>query len=366
MTVSDVLVIASRLAGRCSSAVKNACMRKYRSTCWRVDTKKRTRENHLSREQEDEIKRFFAPYKRVTPIFHNFYTEANGQYSKYYIPDDIYYSYIDPFYNDWTEARYLDNKCLYPELFCGVEQARTFASRSNGIWTDGDLKLVSPDEIGRRLDSNDRIFAKVAIESNGGSGVFYLADPEQRKRFFKLAENRDIDFVLQYPIVQHPGMARLNPSSVNTVRILSYLDESGVKIYSSIVRMGRNGSKVDNASSGGITCGIDADGRLKKYAYNDFAVERFDAHPDTGTVFEGYPVPGIDGVFDAVRTLHPRIPHFRLISWDFAVDEEMRPVLIEVNLRYGGLDFHQINNGPVFGEDTEKILAEVFGEPKKR
>ena len=29
---------------------------------------------------------------------------------------------------------------------------------------------------------------------------------------------------------------------------------------------------------------------------------------------------------------------------------------------YGELDFHQINNGPIFGEDTEKILKEVFNK----
>lgn len=38
------------------------------------------------------------------------------------------------------------------------------------------------------------------------------------------------------------------------------------------------------------------------------------------------------------------------------------PVLIEANLRYGELDFHQLNNGPVFGKDTKKILDEVFGK----
>ena len=36
------------------------------------------------------------------------------------------------------------------------------------------------------------------------------------------------------------------------------------------------------------------------------------------------------------------------------------PILIEVNMHSGQLDFHQLNNGPVFGEDTEVILKEVF------
>lgn len=56
------------------------------------------------------------------------------------------------------------------------------------------------------------------------------------------------------------------------------------------------------------------------------------------------------------------MPHFRLISWDFAVDIDHEPVMIEANLRYGELDFHQLNNGPLFGKDTRKILDEVFGK----
>jgi len=56
------------------------------------------------------------------------------------------------------------------------------------------------------------------------------------------------------------------------------------------------------------------------------------------------------------------VPHFRLVSWDFAINEEGHPVMIEANLNLGELDFHQLNNGPVFGEDTKKILDEVFGK----
>lgn len=75
---------------------------------------------------------------------------------------------------------------------------------------------------------------------------------------------------------QHADIAKLNSSSVNTVRVLSLLSENGVKVYSTILRMGIDGAKVANASSGGITCGINADGTLKEYAYKS---KRFSEHP---------------------------------------------------------------------------------------
>ena len=49
---------------------------------------------------------------------------------------------------------------------------------------------------------------------------------------------------------------------------MSFLAAGEVKILSRIVRVGQAGSRVDNASSGGLTCGITEKGVLKKYAYN--------------------------------------------------------------------------------------------------
>ena len=66
------------------------------------------------------------------------------------------------------------------------------------------------------------------------------------------------------------------------------------------------------------------------------------------------------GALELVKCLHPRLTHFRLISWDVAIREYGVPVLIEMNPHYGELGFHQLNNGPLFGENTEAILKEEF------
>ena len=65
---------------------------------------------------------------------------------------------------------------------------------------------------------------------------------------------------------------------------------------------------------------------------------------------------------DAVYKRFKKIKHFRLVSWDIAFDRKDQPLLLEANLHYGELDFHQLNNGPIFGDDTIKILEEVFSK----
>lgn len=204
------------------------------------------------------------------------------------------------------------------------------------------------------------VFLKAASNSEGGHGVFYMdvsntiADVQNRVNAIRQ------DIVVQKPICQSSSLAKLNPSSVNTIRCMTFLDKSGkVKMYSACLRMGICGAKVDNASSGGVVSGIDEKGRLKKYAYKPTG-EKYSCHPTSGVIFLDYIIPNFDKVKNLVMSLAIQHPYFRLISWDIALDEQNEPVLIEANLCSGELDFHQLNNGPIFGDDTEDILNEVF------
>jgi hypothetical protein len=65
-----------------------------------------------------------------------------------------------------------------------------------------------------------------------------------------------------------------------------------------------------------------------------------------------------------IERAHPMVPHFRLVTWDIAVDESGEAVLIESNFAKGGIEFPQLTNGPLFGEDTKKIMDEVLGKNK--
>ena len=84
-------------------------------------------------------------------------------------------------------------------------------------------------------------------------------------------------------------------------------------------------------------------------------------HPTSGAVFSDSVIPNFDECKDLVCKLAPRITSFsRLTSWDLSITEDGEPILIEVNLAYGGLFFHQIANGPVFGNITKDIIDEVI------
>lgn len=134
-------------------------------------------------------------------------------------------------------------------------------------------------------------------------------------------------------------------------------------ILSTILRLGVNGAKVDNASSGGIVIGIQDDGRLKDKAYN-ISGDVFEEHPTSHVIFKQIEIPQCSQIMNIIKRIHPKFPHFRLIGWDFALDYNDVPVLIEVNFNDTGLNSLQLANGPVFGAITEEILSEIFNSNK--
>lgn len=292
--------------------------------------------------------KWFSLYKSFWP----------GAVLKYFIPDDFYYMYFDEFFAKRKECKIVDDKNIYSLLFYDIAQPRTIARIINGSFLSKDYQPITKDEFISLCKSEGRVIAKQSVDSEGGKGVFFynrdLDDDETLKGFLKRK-----NIVVQEVIHQHPEMAKLHPESVNTVRIMTFFFENEVHVLSSVVRMGVGASQVDNASSGGIVCGINDDGTLKNRAV-DVKANKYMVHP-SGVGFNCFRIPGFEQCVEICRGSALRLVKFsRLMSWDFAIDEQGSPLLIEVNLSYGQVDFHQMCNGPIFGPLSERVIGYVF------
>lgn len=324
--------------------------------------KRKSNKSALTKKQIDVIRKFYKPYKIPSMVFHRYFTEKTGEFHVNYIPQDLYVGYIDPYLNDIRAAKHLDNKCYYDSLFHSFKQPHMVLKRVNGIWLNN--KSVPVDKVKMKeliSKENEGIFIKEAEGTAGGHGVEYVdCCDDAYEKVLEIANKIKTDIVVQRRLKQLPEYASFNESSVNSLRIYSVLGKDGkVTIYSAVLRIGVGNTKVDNYASGGVSCGISSDGVLRKYAYNKKG-DRMEKHPVSGIVFEGYVLPKYSDAVDLVKRAHPTIPHFRSVSWDIAISEDGEPILIEANLCRGGIDLLQLSNGPLFGEDTEKILQEVF------
>lgn len=84
-----------------------------------------------------------------------------------------------------------------------------------------------------------------------------IVSPEQYLR--SLGDN----FIIQERVKQHAEIAKLNPSSLNTFRIVTYRERDNVYILNVTLKIGHKGEVVDNGHAGGYFVGTNEDGTLK-------------------------------------------------------------------------------------------------------
>lgn len=308
------------------------------------------------------VKKYWKQYtKDFDAAYHKFYIGISGKFDVRYIPDDLYVSKIDPYFNDRDMHIGVCDKNYFNVWFSNVRMPETVCRKINGIWYDAEYKLIDETKVVQLLKNAGRFVAKPALNSCGGDNVKFFSNPSNNEITNILKDLPSREMIFQKAIVQHSQLSEIHKESVNSLRIMTLLFKGKVHCIQSILRMGVGTSKVDNAMSGGVFCGVNPDsGTLKKYAYNQQG-KRFDKHPD-GFELEGFEIPGYKAAVEMVMAEAEKLAHFRLISWDVAIDENAQPVLIEANLQMGDADIVQIPNGPLFGDLTDEVLAEVFGK----
>lgn len=137
--------------------------------------------------------------------------------------------------------------------------------------------------------------------------------------------------VVQEFVEQHPLVASIASSSVNTVRLVTlWTIDDDIILVGAYMRFGQGESFVDNVSAGGISVAIDTyTGALKEYAF-DKTGKRFTRHPVSGVVFNKFQIPMWNEVVEMAKVVQKASPFYRLIGCDVAVTAS-GPVLIEVN-----------------------------------
>ena len=314
----------------------------------------------LTAEQKKQIRNFYSPYVMfMTTRYHRLYTSNYGEFHAEFFPEEFYAMYIDRYYSDREEARYIDNKCYYYRIFSNVRQPQLTAMRIGTTWLDEHLKPVSKNQAAQLVRKEKEAVVKKAVNSEGGFGVSFMKGEELYDTFTDIMDSIGCDVVIQRPVKQHSSLAALHPDSVNTIRVVSLLTEENVKIYAAALKIGTGGSRTDNGCQGGIYCGLNSDGTLKNYGILDNGTRLYE-HPDLHYKFSEKKICHLDKVFELVKKAHPFMGHFRLISWDVTVDESGEAVLIEANLSLGGINDVQMCCGPLFGEDTKAVLDEAL------
>lgn len=348
---------------RAVSAIKSGEKRSVKSDAlkkWFIEMTGQTKE--LTAEQLDELKSVWGDIwdtGLVDPLWVQVYSDKTGIYSPEYVGSDIHYYNVEWSRIDYDYLRaFLDKNYMDVVLPC-VKHPVTLIRKIHGQYLDVDFNPMSkPQAIDKLYENLDPgIVVKISRSSSGGKGVRFLGKGSTKEDISE-ALDVDPDVAVQLVMRQHPEMAKMNASSVNTIRIICIILDGESIPLSAVVRIGNSGSRVDNFSSGGVGCGVKPDGRLNDCGYTQKG-ERYDVHPNGFVFSEGF-VPNFDKVLEAVKRCHMCVPMFGVASWDIAIDEDGEPVLIEYNVGGAGIDIHQYNNGPLYGKYRERIISDAF------
>ena len=329
--------------------------------CFRIDSRELFSENvkELTPEQEKKIYDYWKQFTDDFEIaYHKYYIDRTGKFDVRFIPDDLFVGYIDGYLNNRAIEPGIADKNYFDMYLRGFKMPTTYLHLINGVYEDSNYNIISKDDAINILCDKENITIKPSMASYGGKNVEFLVKPTREDIINYLNNITCKNLIFQETVKQSKETAKLHPSSLNTIRVMTLLLDNEIKVLPSAFRMGVGNSKVDNASFGGIYCRINEDGTLSDFAY-DALGKRFDTHPNGGN-FGQVKFNFMQKVFDMVKQAAQRFPHFRLIGWDIAIDENDEPVIIEANLTMSGLDVIETICGPLFGEYTDKILKEVF------
>ena len=316
----------------------------------------------LTKQQQEEVLAYWQRFTRMEDTgWADLCRKVTGTFSPAFVPPDIFYAEIVRVLKDPYEAFGVQNKLLFRQLFHTVRQPELLLYREGGTFWDADGAPLTAEQALECCRRKKEVVCKMPMYTCGGSGVRLLDPVREEDALRRLLQQPRL--LVQAALKQHPVLQAFQPTSVNTLRIMTYLRENGeVVVLSAVLRMGSGRSRVDNVSSGGCACGILLDGTLRSVGYTGSG-QQIGRSP-AGVPFAEAKIPGYPAAAACAMQLHRTVlPQFGLLGWDFAIDPQEQPVMIEVNIGDCSIDFMQWCNGPLLGSYAEEILKRVYRVP---
>ncbi len=286
-------------------------------------------------------------------IFH--YFQFRLQYKGAQIEDYIFTSEwaetVTPI-REWAkdDCAILNNKLLTAKHLSanGIPVAQQY-----GLVTEDLEDILVQRENGQKIKLTDLLKEKLQLftkphDGIQGKGAYllsyvdsaYCKVNDEKVSYAELKNILKPGYLVEDVIRNHPDIDAIYPHSLNTMRILTMRDLEGKLHYvSGFHRFGVGGAKVDNAHSGGVAVGLNADkGTWKKFAYADDCITCRTTHPDSGFVFEDKTIPFFEESVKLALKAHSTFERVQAVGWDVAITPN-GPMITEGNHNY----WHQGN-----------------------
>ena len=228
-------------------------------------------------------------------------------------------------YNNKEYIKYFEDKGLFNEKF------KKYLNREYII-----LDANNYDNFKTFVQGKLEVIVKPLAGTCGGKGVEKIkVNNKKIKELYKqLIEHKQL--LIEEVAVQNEEMAKLHPSSINTVRI-STLNQ---KVVAAFLRIGNNNNVVDNLNHEGLICPVELEDGIIKYPAYDKTYTTYYEHPITHKKLVGFKIPMWEEAKKMCIEASKEIKEVGYVGWDVCIGKE-KPFLIEGN-DFPGHDMFQL------------------------
>jgi hypothetical protein len=297
------------------------------------------------------------------------YSQKSGIDSPDFIPENVFYTIVEPIINDARFAVCYSDKNLYDWIYPKGLFPETIVRNVDGLYYDQEYKALEVKEnnnLTKVLLQTDRVFVKPATDTGGGRDVdlFILNDGQfinregQALTLENLNRTYNHNFVIQKVLQQHPFLSHFNPSSLNTLRVLTYRSpiKNDINILQVVFRIGAKDQYLDNSRAGGYSVGVNSKGVINKFAFRKDGC-KFTKVNTVDLSESEFVIPFFEEIQSTAKVIAERNIHHRMLALDMTIDNENNIRCVEVNNKCNEINFHQLNNGPLFGNFTDEVIA---------
>jgi hypothetical protein len=214
-------------------------------------------------------------------------------------------------------------KVFMKHIVADIEELRADNAKIEQLLLNPSGKIVFKIKDG---GCGEKVLVKQVAEFDSGNIIPFM-------------KNNKYDLVEEF-IIQHSSILELAPSAVNTVRIITQLDENNnVSIIACRIRLSVSGF-VDNLAAGNIAASIDLTSGLIDGLgiYSDITKSDTLIHPITGRTIKGSLIPYWNEIIEMSKKAALINPINKSVGWDIAVTPN-GPTLIEGNREWCKLLF---------------------------
>lgn len=249
-------------------------------------------------------------------------------------------------YNPELYRSNFHDKCVFNSLFKDYIR-RDFV----------DLSLATEEDVESFFDKHKSIVLK---QSRGCSGkqVHVVTVDETKEDVLNLIRSEGYNLI-EEKITNCDEIKSLNPTSLNTIRVVTISSGEYFKVVCACLRIGGLGSHVDNVSMGGGSAKIDlSTGCISTVFCTNAYRERENSPKGRNEI--GFKIPYWEETLQVLKKASQLVPEIHVVGWDVAVTPN-GPVIIEGNESFHTdvMQFYASSTEPGIKQDFQKALSHI-------